>query len=93
MDRFEECKYSLMMVRSCLKSIHKKLELIELFLIVVQEVDERVQFLKDMEVLGQAHKYYPIIRQEIAAKVREMERIDKERCKELEKNITMSMQD
>ncbi|XP_034247643.1 UPF0193 protein EVG1 [Thrips palmi] len=51
---------------------------------LVQEVNERVQFLKEMEDLGQAHKYYPIIQQEIAAKVREMERIDKERCKELE---------
>jgi hypothetical protein len=39
-----------------------------------------------MEALGQAHKYYPIIRQEIAAKVHEMERIDKERCKKLEAN-------
>lgn len=55
--------------------------------LVVQEVNERVLFLKDMEVLGQAHKYYPIIRQEIAAKVREMERIDKERCRELEKSV------
>lgn len=43
-----------------------------------------MEFLKEMEDLGQAHKYYPIIQQEIAAKAREMERIDKERCKELE---------
>ncbi|KAK3907951.1 UPF0193 protein EVG1 [Frankliniella fusca] len=53
---------------------------------LVHEVNERVQFLKDMEALGQGHKYYPIIQQEIAAKVREMERIDKERCRELENN-------
>ncbi len=55
-------------------------------ILVVHEVNERVQFLKDMEALGQGHKYYPIIQQEIAAKVREMERIDKERCQDLEKN-------
>ena len=67
-------------------NIHHKKRIYFPFL-VVQEVNERVQFLKDMEALGQAHKYYPIIRQEIAAKVREMERIDKERCRELEREM------
>ncbi|XP_067005620.1 UPF0193 protein EVG1 homolog [Anabrus simplex] len=50
---------------------------------LVGEVRERIEFLLDMRNLGQEKKYRPIIQQEIAAKVRQMEAIDKERCAQL----------
>eukprot|EP00003_Mantamonas_plastica_P004517 TRINITY_DN1357_c0_g1_i11.p1 TRINITY_DN1357_c0_g1~~TRINITY_DN1357_c0_g1_i11.p1 ORF type:complete len:247 (-),score=89.55 TRINITY_DN1357_c0_g1_i11:137-877(-) len=44
---------------------------------LVQEVEERKQFLADMEALGQKQKYENIIKGEIAEKVREMKDLDK----------------
>nr|CAD7263324.1 unnamed protein product [Timema shepardi] len=51
---------------------------------LVQEVKDRAEFLEDMRALGQERKYRPIIEQEIASKIRQMEIIDKKQCDELD---------
>ncbi|XP_039286688.1 UPF0193 protein EVG1 isoform X2 [Nilaparvata lugens] len=51
----------------------------ELFDHLLQEVEEREEFLEDMEKLGEAKKYKEMIENEIASKMRNMELIDKKR--------------
>jgi hypothetical protein len=51
---------------------------------VVEEVKDRIEFLLEMKELGYEKKYRPIIEQQVASKVREMKKIDPQRCQELE---------
>ena len=52
---------------------------------VLNDIEERRQFLKEMEDLGQGKQYRPIIQTEISQKIRELELIDKQRTVQLEK--------
>lgn len=42
---------------------------------MVNEIQERKDFLAEMEKIGEANKYRQIIEQQIQARVREMERL------------------
>ncbi|XP_073500394.1 UPF0193 protein EVG1 isoform X2 [Phyllobates terribilis] len=57
---------------------------------LVAEIQERWDFLKEMEVLGRGKQYYNIINTEISQKLREMEIIDKQRSKELQDALQKS---
>ncbi|NWX98965.1 EVG1 protein, partial [Nothoprocta ornata] len=50
---------------------------------LVNEVEERKEFLAEMEALGQGKRYRGIVLTEISQKLREMEMIDKKRSKEM----------
>ncbi|XP_040264411.1 UPF0193 protein EVG1 [Bufo bufo] len=50
---------------------------------LVAEIQERWDFLQEMEALGRGKQYHTIINTEISQKVREMEIIDKQRSSEL----------
>ncbi|KFQ64113.1 UPF0193 protein EVG1, partial [Pelecanus crispus] len=50
---------------------------------LVNEVQERKEFLAEMEALGQGKKYRRIVLTEISQKMREMEIIDKKRSEEM----------
>ncbi|KAG8511158.1 UPF0193 protein EVG1 [Galemys pyrenaicus] len=52
---------------------------------VVREIQERKDFLADMEALGQGRQYRGIIFAEISQKLREMEDIDRQRSEQLRK--------
>ncbi|XP_060567568.1 UPF0193 protein EVG1 homolog [Ruditapes philippinarum] len=52
-----------------------------------QEIDERREFLSQMEAVGQGEKHRPLIETQISQLIREMELIDKKRSKELEELI------
>ncbi|KAM8777607.1 UPF0193 protein EVG1 isoform 2-T2 [Rhynchonycteris naso] len=54
---------------------------------LVKEVQERKEFLADMEALGQGRQYRGIILTEISQKLREMEDIDHQRSEELQKAL------
>ncbi|XP_076669753.1 UPF0193 protein EVG1 [Andrena cerasifolii] len=54
---------------------------------LVRGIQERMEFLDDMECLGLGKKYRPIIQQEIAHKLRLIESIDKQKSKEVRKEI------
>ncbi|KAK1341600.1 hypothetical protein QTO34_018015 [Cnephaeus nilssonii] len=54
---------------------------------VVKEIQERKEFLAEMEALGRARQYRGIILTEISQKLREMEDIDHQRSKELRKAL------
>lgn len=45
------------------------------FVVVVKEIQERKDFLAEMEQIGEANKYHQIIEQQIQARVREMEKL------------------
>ncbi|NWX16347.1 EVG1 protein, partial [Aegotheles bennettii] len=55
---------------------------------LVNEVQERREFLEEMEALGQGKKYRSIVLTEISQKMREMEIIDKKRSEEMRENMT-----
>ncbi|NWI64398.1 EVG1 protein, partial [Todus mexicanus] len=55
---------------------------------LMNEVQERREFLAEMEALGQGKKYESIILTEISQKMREMEIIDKKRREEMRENMT-----
>ncbi|XP_010287075.1 PREDICTED: UPF0193 protein EVG1, partial [Phaethon lepturus] len=55
---------------------------------LVNEVQERREFLAEMEALGQGKKYQRIVLTEISEKMREMEIIDKKRSEELREIMT-----
>ncbi|XP_037369496.1 UPF0193 protein EVG1 isoform X2 [Talpa occidentalis] len=55
---------------------------------LVKEIQERKDFLADMEALGQGRQYRGIIFAEISQKLREMEDIDRQRSEELRKVLT-----
>nr|XP_054961674.1 UPF0193 protein EVG1 isoform X7 [Pan paniscus] len=54
---------------------------------LVKEIQERKEFLADMEALGQGKQYRGIILAEISQKLREMEDIDHRRSEELKKGL------
>ncbi|XP_043526289.1 UPF0193 protein EVG1-like isoform X1 [Frieseomelitta varia] len=54
---------------------------------LVRGIQERMEFLSDMQCLGMDKKYRPIIQQEIAHKLRLIESVDKQRSKEIRKEI------
>ncbi|XP_031573057.1 UPF0193 protein EVG1 homolog [Actinia tenebrosa] len=51
---------------------------------VLQEIEERKQFLEEMEAAGKGDQYKTIINTEISQKIRELEVIDQKRSKELD---------
>ncbi|XP_064011346.1 UPF0193 protein EVG1 isoform X2 [Pogoniulus pusillus] len=55
---------------------------------LVNEVQERREFLAEMEALGQGKKYRSIVLTEISQKMREMEIIDKKRSEETRESMT-----
>ncbi|NXI53862.1 EVG1 protein, partial [Chloroceryle aenea] len=55
---------------------------------LVNEVQERREFLAEMEALGHGKKYQSIILTEISQKMREMEIIDKKRSEEMRETMT-----
>ncbi|NWU47998.1 EVG1 protein, partial [Dromas ardeola] len=55
---------------------------------LVNEVQERKEFLAEMEALGQGKKYQSIVLTEISQKMREMEIIDKKRSEEMREIMT-----
>ncbi|NXP76128.1 EVG1 protein, partial [Ramphastos sulfuratus] len=55
---------------------------------LVNEVQERREFLAEMEALGQGRKYQSIVLTEISQKIREMEIIDKKRSEEIRVSMT-----
>ncbi|XP_014819435.1 PREDICTED: UPF0193 protein EVG1 isoform X2 [Calidris pugnax] len=55
---------------------------------LVNEVQERKEFLAEMEALGQGKKYQSIVLTEISQKMREMELIDKKRSEEMRDIVT-----
>ncbi|XP_074682739.1 UPF0193 protein EVG1 isoform X1 [Strix aluco] len=55
---------------------------------LMNEVQERREFLAEMEALGQGKKYQRIILTEISQKMREMEIIDKKRSEEMREIMT-----
>ncbi|OXB60865.1 hypothetical protein ASZ78_014417 [Callipepla squamata] len=55
---------------------------------LLNEVQERREFLAEMEALGQGKKYQRIIFSEISQKMREMEIIDKKRSEEVKEIMT-----
>ncbi|NXC71008.1 EVG1 protein, partial [Anhinga anhinga] len=55
---------------------------------LVNEVQERREFLSEMEALGQGKKYRRIVLTEISQKMREMEIIDKKRSEEIREIMT-----
>lgn len=54
---------------------------------LISGIQERMEFLNDMECLGLEKKYRPIIQQEIAHKLRLIESIDKQKSKNVQKEI------
>ncbi|XP_053981787.1 UPF0193 protein EVG1-like [Hylaeus anthracinus] len=54
---------------------------------LVRGIQERMEFLNDMECLGMEKKYRPIIQQEIAHKLRLIESLDKQKSKEVRKEM------
>nr|XP_033334475.1 UPF0193 protein EVG1 homolog isoform X1 [Megalopta genalis] len=57
--------------------------------VLVGGIQERMEFLSEMECLGLGKKYRPIIHQEIAHKLRLIESIDKQKSKEIRKEIRL----
>ncbi|NXI41775.1 EVG1 protein, partial [Galbula dea] len=55
---------------------------------LVNEIQERREFLADMEALGQGKKYRNIVLTEISQKMHEMEIIDKKRSVEMRERMT-----
>ncbi|XP_010014456.1 PREDICTED: UPF0193 protein EVG1 [Nestor notabilis] len=55
---------------------------------LVNEIQERREFLAEMEALGQGKKYRRIILTEISQKMREMEILDKKRSEEMKEIMT-----
>lgn len=71
------------------RAVHRKDPAPELdrFEELVKEIQERKEFLAEMEALGRARQYRGIILTEISQKLREMEDIDHQRSKELRKAL------
>ncbi|XP_069509093.1 UPF0193 protein EVG1 [Ambystoma mexicanum] len=59
---------------------------------LVAEIQERRQFLEEMESLGQGKKYRSIVETEISQKLREMEVIDQQRSRDQTKKLSPSVQ-
>lgn len=50
---------------------------------MVEEIKERLEFLQEMEALGQVKAYEIVIEQEIASKMRQLAKIDQEKFLQL----------
>lgn len=50
---------------------------------MVQEIKERLEFLHEMEELGEAKPYQIVIEQEIAARMKQMEKMDQQKLLQL----------
>lgn len=50
---------------------------------MVQEIKERLEFLREMEELGEAKPYQIVIEQEIAARMKQMEKMDQQKLLQL----------
>lgn len=50
---------------------------------MVQEIKERLEFLHEMEELGEAKPYQILIEQEIAARMKQMEKMDQQKLLQL----------
>lgn len=59
-----------------------------LFSAVIESIQERMEFLNDMESLGMGKKYRPIIQQEIAQKIRLIESMEKQMPDEVREKIS-----
>lgn len=59
---------------------------------LVNEIQERRQFLDEMEALGQGKKFRSIVETEISQKLREMEIIDQQRSRDLKDKLKPSRQ-
>ncbi|NWI59827.1 EVG1 protein, partial [Calyptomena viridis] len=60
---------------------------------LVNEIQERREFLAEMEALGQGKEYQGIVLTEISQKMHEMEIIDKKRSEEIRKIMTKDFPD
>ncbi|XP_049801543.1 UPF0193 protein EVG1 homolog [Schistocerca nitens] len=65
----------------------KKTEESDRFQELVADIEDIFNFLEEMRVLGKEKHYWPVVQQQIAAKIRQMEKIDKQRSKELKEWI------
>lgn len=54
----------------------------------MNEIQERREFLEEMEALGQGKKYQGVVLTEISQKLNEMESIDKKRSEEMRNIMT-----
>ncbi|CAF2127017.1 unnamed protein product [Rotaria magnacalcarata] len=59
---------------------------------LVLEIEQRKQFLEQMTSLGKRKEYQQVISNEISDKIREMEHIDRQRSKALEKRLKEQQQ-
>lgn len=64
-----------------------------MFIAVVKAIEDRINFINEMENMGQGKKYRPIIEQEIAQKLRLLETIDKHKSEDIEKVVDQFKQD
>uniref|UniRef100_A0A1B6KM39 Uncharacterized protein n=1 Tax=Graphocephala atropunctata TaxID=36148 RepID=A0A1B6KM39_9HEMI len=69
------------------RSEEKELDPDVLFDHLVEEIKERLEFLQEMEGLGQAKTYQEVIEQEIAAKMRQMASINRDKFTELSSEL------
>ncbi|XP_049853023.1 UPF0193 protein EVG1 [Schistocerca gregaria] len=65
----------------------KKTEEPDRFQELVADIEDIFNFLEEMRALGKEKHYWPIVQQQIAAKIRQMEKIDRQRSKELKEWI------
>ncbi|KAI0216676.1 UPF0193 protein EVG1 [Lamellibrachia satsuma] len=73
--------------KAFMRGLPREEPIIDRFDELVQELEERKQFLKDMEAIGQGKQYRVIIQTEISQLIREMEVLDKKRTTELERRM------
>ncbi|NXL90090.1 EVG1 protein, partial [Alectura lathami] len=74
--------------RRLLQAKEEEIPQLDRFDELVNEVQERREFLAEMEALGQGKKYQRIILTEISQKMREMEILDKKRSEEVKEIMT-----
>ncbi|XP_016378991.1 UPF0193 protein EVG1 [Sinocyclocheilus rhinocerous] len=64
-------------------STERKEQQIDRFQEVLDDIEERRQFLEDMMAVGKGHQYQHLINTEISQKIHELEKIDRKRSEEL----------
>lgn len=64
-------------------STERKEQQMDRFQEVLDEIEERKQFLEDMTALGKGPQYQQLINTEISQKIRELEEIDRKRSEEI----------
>ncbi|XP_054720499.1 UPF0193 protein EVG1-like [Uloborus diversus] len=65
------------------KAIEKTPPEVDLFAEILEEIEERREFLDDMEKLGVHKKYLPEIQSQITLRLRELEKLNKDRAQEI----------